>query len=403
MPGAPLEGVRVLDFSRVLAGPYCTMVLADLGAEVIKVERPGAGDETRSWGPPFAGGEATYYLSVNRGKRSLALDLADPRSRPAVQALASGADVAIENFRSGVAERLGIGYEALRSLKPDIVYCSITGYGSGREPAGRAGYDFTVQAESGLMSITGEPEGAPMKVGVALLDVLCGIHAATGIVAALAARERTGEGRRIEVSLLDSALAGLVNVAQAALVTGSEARRYGNAHPSIVPYEPFETADGCIAAAAANDSLWRALCAACDRPDLAADERFADNPGRVAHREELGAQLARTFAGRGADEWLMRLEAHGVPAGKIRGVGEAFAAAAEAGRPATVTVSHPTAGELSLPASPIRVEPSGAGAPLPPPLLGEHTREVLGELGLDADELIASGVAAAGAGHEAAR
>ncbi|HLJ02407.1 MAG TPA: CoA transferase [Solirubrobacteraceae bacterium] len=404
MPGAPLEGVRVLDFSRVLAGPYCTMVLADLGAEVIKIERPGAGDETRSWGPPFAGGEATYYLSVNRGKRSVALDLADARARPAVQALAAGADVAIENFRTGVADRLGIGYEALRVLRPDIVYCSITGYGSGREPAGRAGYDFTVQAESGLMSITGEPDGAPMKVGVALLDVLCGIHAATGIVAALRARERTGEGRRIEVSLLDSALAGLVNVAQAALATGSEAGRYGNAHPSIVPYEPFETADGWIAVAAANDSLWGALCAACDRPDLAGDERFAGNPGRVAHREELVAELARTFAAQGADEWLVRLEAHGVPAGKIRGVGEAFAAARDAGRPATVTVSHPTAGELSLPASPIWVEPSGAAAaPLPPPLLGEHTREVLGELGLDADELIGAGVAAGPAEHKAAR
>jgi crotonobetainyl-CoA:carnitine CoA-transferase CaiB-like acyl-CoA transferase len=394
MPKPPLHGVRVLDFSRVLAGPYCTMVLADLGAEVIKIERPGVGDETRSWGPPFAGGEATYYLSVNRGKRSLALDLADPRSRPVVQALAAGADVAIENFRAGVAVRLGIGYEAIRALKPDIVYCSITGYGSGREPAGRAGYDFTVQAESGLMSITGDPDGPPMKVGVALLDVLCGIHAATGIVAALQARERTGEGRRIEVSLLDSALAGLVNVAQAALSTGGEARRYGNGHPSIVPYEPFETADGWIAVAAANDSLWRALCAALDRPDLAADERLASNPGRVAHRQELTRELAATFAAHGAEEWLQRLEARGVPAGKIRGVGEAFAAAADAGRPATVTVNHPTAGELSLPASPIAFAPGADVQPLPPPLLGEHTREVLGELGLDADELIAAGVAA---------
>ena len=396
LPAAPpLAGVRVLDFSRVLAGPYCTMVLADLGAEVIKIERPGSGDETRSWGPPFAGGEATYYLSVNRGKRSLAIDMADPRSRPVIEALAAGADVAIENFRVGVADRLGIGYQALRALKSDIVYCSITGFGSGREPVGRAGYDFVVQAESGLMSITGEPEGAPMKVGVALLDVLCGIHAATGICAALRAREATGEGRRIEVSLLDSALAGLVNVAQAALATGAEARRYGNGHPSIVPYEPFQTADGWIAVAAANDALWRALCAAMERPDLAADERFAGNPGRVAHRDELTRELARSFAGRGAEEWLARLEAHGVPSGKIRGVGEAFAAAASAGRPATVTVRHPTAGELELPAGPIQLsEPSGAGAPLPPPLLGEHTREVLTELGLDAEELIASGVAA---------
>jgi crotonobetainyl-CoA:carnitine CoA-transferase CaiB-like acyl-CoA transferase len=393
----PLAGVRVLDFSRVLAGPYCTMVLADLGADVIKIERPGSGDETRSWGPPFAGGEAGYFLSVNRGKRSLALDLADARSAPAVRALTQGADVVIENFRAGVAARLGLSYEVLRQIRPDLVYCSITGFGSGREPETRAGYDFVVQAESGLMSITGERDGTPMKAGVALVDVLTGVHAAVGIVAALQAREATGEGRRIEVSLLDSALASLVNVAQGALLTGREAARYGNAHPSIVPYEPLRASDGWVAVAAANDSLWRALCAACERPDLLEDDRFATNPGRVAHREELIAALAPTFAERSADEWLERLEARGVPAGKIRGVGEALGAAAAAGRPATVTVAHPTAGTLELVASPIRLEPESAGAPTPPPLLGEHTLEVLAEAGVDGKALVAAGVAAQGA------
>jgi crotonobetainyl-CoA:carnitine CoA-transferase CaiB-like acyl-CoA transferase len=293
-----------------------------------------------------------------------------------------------------VADRLGLGYGALRELRPDLVYCSITGFGSGREPEGRAGYDFVVQAESGLMSITGDRDGPPMKVGVAVVDVLTGLHAASGILAALHARERTGEGRRIEVSLLDSALASLVNVAQGALLTGREAGRFGNAHPSIVPYEPLRATDGWVAVAAANDSLWRALCAACERPDLLADERFGTNPDRVAHREELIASLAPTFASRSADEWLERLEARGVPAGKIRGVGEALGAAAAAGRAATLTVEHPTAGTVELVAGPIALDPPSAVAPAAPPLLGQHTLEVLAEAGVDGEALVAAGVAA---------
>jgi crotonobetainyl-CoA:carnitine CoA-transferase CaiB-like acyl-CoA transferase len=390
---APLSGVRVLDFSRVLAGPYCTMVLADLGADVIKVERPGSGDETRGWGPPFVGGEAGYFLAVNRGKRSLALDLAHPGASAVIEALIAGADVVIENFRPGVAQRLGLGYEDLARRRHGLVYCSITGFGSGREPAGRPGYDFVVQAESGLMSITGEPDGAPAKVGVAVVDVLTGLHAASGILAALHARAISGEGRRIEVSLLDSALAGLINVAQGALITGAEAARYGNAHPSIVPYEPFPAADGWIAVAAANDALWQALCRALEREDLAADGRLTLNRGRVAHRDELIASLRETFAQHPVEHWLSRLDAHGVPAGKIRGVHEALEAAAGAGRPATVTVEHPSAGPLPVVGSPIRMDPGGPSTPQPPPLLGQHTRTILTELGLDADALIRSGVA----------
>ena len=341
--------MRVVDLSRVLAGPYCTMVLADLGADVVKVERPAGGDETRSWGPPFAGGEAAYYLSVNRGKRSCAIDLSQPEGRDLALELCAGADAVIENFKVGGADRLGVGYEAVRERNPRVVYCSITGFGSEREPPGRPGYDFVAQAESGLMSITGPADGQPYKVGVALVDVLAGLHAAAGILAGL----HGGEGARIEVPLLDSGLAGTVNVAQNALVTGAEPGRYGNAHPNIVPYETFETASGQIAIAAANDGLFGALCRVLGLDDLAADERFVSNAARVEHRGELIPMLAARLRERPAEEWLSELDAAGVPVGKVRTVPEALAAAAAAGRPATLTVEHPSAGPLDLVGSPI--------------------------------------------------
>jgi crotonobetainyl-CoA:carnitine CoA-transferase CaiB-like acyl-CoA transferase len=371
----PLAGVRVADLSRVLAGPYCTMVLADLGADVVKVERPEGGDETRSWGPPYAGGEAAYYLSLNRGKRSCAIDLSQPDGRALALELCAGADIVVENFKVGGADRLGVGYDEVRERNPRVVYCSITGFGSEREPSGRPGYDFVAQAESGLMSITGPEEGPPYKVGVALVDVLTGVHAATAVLAAL----HGAEGARIEVPLLDSALAGLVNVAQNALVTGAEPQRHGNAHPNIVPYQAFETASGLIAVAAANDGLFRSLCSAMGLEALRSDERFTTNAARVEHRRELVALLQERFSERSAEDWLVALGTAGVPAGKVRSVPDALAAAAEAGRPATVTVEHPTAGPLDLIASPIwgATRPD----PTPPPLLGEHTAEVLGELG----------------------
>ncbi|HYP48534.1 MAG TPA: CoA transferase, partial [Thermoleophilaceae bacterium] len=312
------------DFSRVLAGPYCTMLLADLGAEVVKVERPGEGDETRGWGPPFAGGESAYFLSVNRGKRSCALDLSRPEGRELALELCARSHVVIENFRLGAAARLGIGYEQVRAHNPAVVYCSITGFGSERTPPGRPGYDFVVQAEAGLMSITGPPEGPPYKVGVALVDVLAGLHAATGILATL----HRGEGGRVEVPLLDSALASLVNVAQGALVTGGEPRRHGNAHPNIVPYQDLETASGRIAVAAPNDGLFRALCSAIGLEGLAGEPRFATNAARVEHREELIPLLEARLRERGAQEWVAALSAAGVPVGEVRSVPEALAAAA---------------------------------------------------------------------------
>jgi crotonobetainyl-CoA:carnitine CoA-transferase CaiB-like acyl-CoA transferase len=375
----PLRGVRVVDLSRVLAGPYCTMVLADLGADVVKVERPEGGDETRSWGPPFAGGEAAYYLSVNRGKRSCAIDLSQPEGRELALELCAGADAVIENFKVGGADRLGVGYEAVRARNPSVVYCSITGFGSEREPPGRPGYDFVAQAESGLMSINGPADGPPHKVGVAVVDVLAGLHAAAAILAGL----HGGEGARIEVPLLDSGLAGLVNVAQNALVTGAEPARYGNAHPNIVPYEAFETASGQIAIAAANDGLFGALCGALGLEELVG--RFPTNAERVEHRAELIPLLAQRLRERPADEWIEELDAAGVPVGKVRTVPEALAAAAAAGRPATLTVDHPTAGPLGLVASPIWGV--STGAPSPPPLLGQHTSEVLTELGRSTSEI----------------
>jgi crotonobetainyl-CoA:carnitine CoA-transferase CaiB-like acyl-CoA transferase len=374
----------VIDLSRVLAGPYCTMVLADLGADVIKVERPGSGDETRSWGPPFAGGEAAYYLSVNRGKRSCAIDLSHDEGRALALELCADADAVIENFKVGGADRLGLGYEQVRELNPAVVYCSITGFGSRREPPGRPGYDFVAQAESGLMSITGAAEGPPYKAGVALVDVLAGLHAAVAMVAGISA----GEGSRIEVPLLDSGLAGLVNVAQNALVTGRAPERHGNAHPNIVPYQDFETASGRIAVAAANDGLFRAMCGVLGLDELGEDERFATNPGRVENRVELIPLLADRLQERSAEDWVEALDAAGVPVGKVRTLPEALAAAAEAGHPATVSVDHPTAGALNLVASPIwgPTDPARAGAP---PLLGEHTEDVLGELGKTEAEIAA--------------
>ena len=380
-PRGPLHGLRVLDLSRVLAGPLCTMVLGDLGAHVVKVERPGSGDDTRAWGPPWAQGpagrEAAYYLCVNRNKRSVEADLKTGEGRELVRRLAREADVVVENFAPGMLEGWGLGYADLSRGNPGLVFCSITGYGSDGPEAGRPGYDFAVQARAGWMSITGDPHGEAEKVGVAVVDVLTGQNAAIAVLAALRERELSGRGQRVEVSLFDSALAGLVNVTQAALVTGTEPRRWGNAHPTIVPYQAFDAADRPFVVAVGNDAQWRRLCDAIGAAELAADARFATNPGRVEHRGEVIGALADRFRTRPAGEWLRMMEAAGVPCAPVQTVGEALADPLTAERGGLWPMQGASFGAVGTVASPIRLSRTPAALRDPAPSLGEHTDEVL--------------------------
>ncbi|EFL30194.1 formyl-CoA transferase [Streptomyces viridochromogenes DSM 40736] len=376
MERGALHGLRIADFSRVLAGPYATMLLADLGADVVKVERPGTGDETRQWRPPAdEHGTSTYFLGVNRNKRSVALDLSAEADRERARALVAESDVLLENFRPGTMERLGLGYEDLKARHPGLVYCSISGFGAG-EGAAIPGYDLLVQAVGGLMSVTGEPDGEPMKAGVALVDVITGLHAALGIMAALRHRETTGRGQRVEVNLLSSLLSAMVNQASAYAVAGVVPGRMGNAHPSIAPYETFPTADRPLALAVGNDAQFAALAAVLGRPELADDVRFRTNPERVAHRAELRKALGERLCTAGADHWSAALLAAGVPAGPVNSLDEAFAFAGRLGLPGVVTVpgtdARQVAGPFALSESPTRYH-------LPPPALGEHTAEVFGE------------------------
>ncbi|WP_031110067.1 CaiB/BaiF CoA transferase family protein [Streptomyces sp. NRRL S-146] len=386
MERGALNGVRIADFSRVLAGPYATMLLADLGADVVKVERPGAGDETRQWRPPAdEHGTSTYFLGVNRNKRSVALDLSDEAGRERARALVAESDVLVENFRPGTMERLGLGHDELKARHPGLIYCSISGFGTG---AGAAipGYDLLVQAVGGLMSVTGEPEGEPTKAGVALVDVITGLHATLGIMAALRHRDATGEGQRVEVNLLSSLLSAMVNQASAYAVAGVVPGRMGNAHPSIAPYETFPTADRPLALAVGNDGQFAALAGAVGRPDLAGDPRFRTNPERVAHRAELRRTLAERLCTAGADHWTGVLSAAGVPAGPVNTVDEAFAFAERLGLPGIVTVPGTDGGAGARQvACPITLSASPAHHRLPPPALGEHTAEVFGDSGAVAD------------------
>ncbi len=356
------------------------MVLGDLGADVIKVERPGTGDETRQWGPPWAAGpagrESAYFLCANRNKRSLAADLQTPAGQDLVRRLALAADVLLENFLPGTLERWGLGYAALAAGNPGLVFCSITGFGSDGPEAGRPGYDFALQARSGWMAVTGDPAGEPTKVGVAIVDVLTGQNAAIAILAALEARRRTGRGQRVEVALCDSAAAGLINVAQAALVTGREPVRYGNAHPTIVPYQAFQASDRPFVVAVGNDAQWQRLCAALDLADLAGDPRLDSNPGRVEHREAVGERLAGLFAAQPADRWLALLEAAGVPCAAVQSVSEALADPVLRERQAFWTMTGDSFGEVETVASPLRFGATPAALRHPAPALGEHTTEI---------------------------
>ena len=373
----PLSGIRVADFSRVLAGPLATMLLADLGADVIKIERPETGDDTRGWGPPFIGGDAAYFLSLNRNKRSVTLDLSSDEGRSAARRLALTSDVVVENFRPGLMERFRLDHGSLAAEHPGLVYCSLTAFGEG-EGAARPGYDIIVQALSGLMSFTGHPGGEPTKVGVALLDVVCGLYASNAIQAALIGRGRTGRGARVTVSLFDASLAALVNQAANYLLGGLVPEPLGNAHPNIVPYQLFEAADRPIILAAGNDRLFERACEVIGRPELAADERFATNAARVRNRDALIPLLSAELASRNAAEWLAALEAAAVPCAPVRTLDEVFASAE--GAAAIQEIDDPARGLLRLVADPIRVGGRMPPARFPPPLLGEHTDEILAEL-----------------------
>jgi len=354
-PGA-LNRLRILDFSRVLAGPLATMVLADLGAAVTKVERPGGGDETRSWGPPYDHeGEATYFQSVNRNKESVVIDLADRAGRGEALRLAAEADVVVENFRPGVMEKLGLGYEELAAANPGLVYCSITGFGAGEAGAVLPGYDLLVQALGGLMSITGEPDGPPLKVGVALVDVIAGLFSAVGILAALEHRRQSGRGQLVEVDLFSALLAALVNQASGYTVAGAVPHRIGNAHPSIAPYELLATGQGDLVLAVGNDRQFGELCEELGRPELTEDARFATNPARVEHREALRPELESALAAAPASEWASRLTARRVPAGVVHDVAGAFAFAASIGLDPIVEVPRPDGPPVPLPRNPIRL------------------------------------------------
>jgi crotonobetainyl-CoA:carnitine CoA-transferase CaiB-like acyl-CoA transferase len=399
-PAHALQGVRVLDLSRVLAGPWCTQTLADLGADVIKVERPGSGDDTRSWGPPFLpapdgrdSAESAYYLGANRNKRSVTIDLAQPAGQALVRRLARRSDVLVENFKVGDMARYGLSADALRAEQPGLVVCSITGYGQTGPYRHRAGYDYAVQGIGGLMSVTGErddrPGGGPQKVGVAVADLFTGLYATVAILAALRHRDATGEGQVIDMALLDTQVAMLANLGANYLVSGRVPGRAGNAHQNIVPYQVFEVADGHLILAVGNDGQFRKFCDVAGCPELASDPRFARNADRVRHRELLVPLLAERLRTRTRADWLSALEAAQVPCGPINALDEVFADPQVQARGMTVPVPHPLNPTLQLVASPLKLSATPVTVRHAPPLLGQHTEQVLAEAGLSAAEIAA--------------
>jgi crotonobetainyl-CoA:carnitine CoA-transferase CaiB-like acyl-CoA transferase len=384
-----LDGLVVLDLTRVLSGPFATMTLADLGADVVKVEQPGTGDDTRQWGPPFQGEEAAYFLSVNRNKRSLAVDLKSPEGLELVRELARRADVVVENFRPGTAARLGLGYEELAAENPGLVYASISGYGQTGPDANRAGYDAIAQARSGIMSVTGEADGPPVRVGVSSADLTAGMWAVIGILAALRERDRSGVGQWVDISLLDGSVSWLTYVAAGYFASGTRPPRYGSAHPTIAPYQGFTTLDGNLMLAVGNDAIWRRFAPVAGLGELVDDPRFATNPLRVAHRDELLPLVAAAMAARTSAEWVEVLDGAGVPVGPIQTVDEVVNDPQVLARGMIGEVEHPTAGTLRTIGCPVRLTATPPQVRSAPPTLGQHTDDVLAGLGVDAERVAA--------------
>ena len=386
----PLQGIRVLDLSRVLAGPWCTQLLADLGAEVIKIERPGAGDDTRHWGPPWFDGErgpvSAYFLSANRGKKSAAIDFAQPEGAALVRKLAEQAEVVVENFKVGGLKKFGLDAEALRELNPRLVVASITGFGQDGPYADRAGYDFIIQAMGGLMSITGKPDGepggGPLRVGVAVADLFTGMYTAVSILAALFRRERTGEGAHVDMALFDTQLAVLANQVSNALVSGEDPPRQGNTHPNIVPYQPFDASDKPLIIAVGNDRQFAKLAELCGHPEWVSDERFANNGARVANRAEMVRLISERIATETAGHWFEKLDAAGIPAGPINSISQALEDVQAQHRQMVRTIAG-----VPVVGSPVRIDGDRADSDLPPPALGAHTAEVLAQIGIDETQL----------------
>lgn len=383
----PVGDLRVLDMSRALAGPYCTMMLGDLGADVIKIEQPGQGDESRGWGPPFVGkpyesypGESTYYLSINRSKRSITVNLKSPEGNQIIKKLVATSDVVVENFRTGTLDKMGLGYEHLRAINPGLVYCSITGYGRTGPYAEKPGYDFVIQAEGGIMGLTGPIEGPPYRVGISIIDITTGMFAATAILAALRARDFTGEGQLVDLSLLDTSAAILANMASNYLIGGVEPRRMGNAHFNIAPYEVFRARDRWFVLGAANTRQWEMLCEVVGRPELKNEPRFGTNQDRVANREALAKILNEAFANRDASDWIAQLQEVGIPSGVINNLHDVYNHPQVEMREMRIEIDHPTAGKIAFPGFPYKLSQTPAEVRRPPPLLGEHTEEILTEL-----------------------
>ncbi|MCY3842426.1 MAG: CoA transferase [Acidobacteria bacterium] len=384
---SPLDGIRVVDLSRVVSGPYCTMTLADMGADVIKIEEPGRGDESRAFGPPFLGGESPYFLSINRNKRSCTVNLKCDDGRAILGRLVAGADVLVQNFRPGAVERLGLDYDSLAPRHPRLVYCSISGFGDSGPDAARPGYDLIVQGESGLMDLTGEPDGPPTRVGTSIADLTSGMMAAQGILLALFARQTTGRGQHVRVAMLDAVVSLLTYNTGNYFATGEAPTRRGNDHPSVAPYQTLRAADGWINLGIANDALWRRYCDALERPDLRDDPRFATAPERVRHRTELVPVIEALTAERTVEDWIRLLGAAGVPCGRIRNVAEVCTNPQLTRRGKVVERPHPTAGVVKTIGQPIELGDTPARIRTAPPLLGEQTDDVLREAGYTADEI----------------